>query len=332
MVDALKDYGGEAFAFRQVLVDLDLPDLPAPTVGKVRLAYDIDGQKRILVATDRLSAFDRHLTSIPFKGQVLTELSRFWFDRTASICPNHMIATPDPNVMVCRRLRMLPVEVVVRGFLAGSTSTSLLTMYRNGQRRMYGHDFQDGMRANQPLEKPIITPTTKGSALAHDMPIDCEGVVEQGLVDRRTWDRACDVALAVFAAGQNLARRRGLILVDTKYEFGVDDAGEVVLADEVHTPDSSRFWDAATYSERFEQGVAPDAFDKDRARRWVQAQCDPYKDDIPPIPDAIRAETAAVYLDLFERLTGARLAPPSEPPPLRIARAIGDWLRQAPGA
>ena len=308
--------------------EVDIPGLPTPIVGKVRQIYDIDSERRLLVATDRLSAFDRNLTTIPFKGQVLTHLSEFWFEKTRTLCPNHMLAVPDPNVMVCRRLRMLPVEVVIRGYLAGSTSTSLLTMYRAGQRRLYGHEFGDGMRDNQVLDRPIMTPTTKGDIGAHDVPIDPSEVVEQGYVNAKTWTRVRECAEALFAAGQAWARKCGLILVDTKYEFGLDRDGNVVVADEIHTPDSSRYWDAATYEERFERGQPPDGFDKDHVRRWVRARCDPYKDDVPPIPDLVRAETASVYLDVFQRLTGAQLVPPplSEDQEARIAGAVAHYL------
>lgn len=315
-------------AFRNSVSRVDLPNLPEPIIGKVRESYDIDGERRLLIATDRLSAFDRNLTTIPFKGQVLTQLSQFWFEKTADLCPNHMIAVPDPNVMVCKRLRMLPVEVVVRGYLAGTTSTSLLAMYRAGHRRLYGQDLGEGMRDNELLARPMITPTTKGEAGAHDVALDPTEVVTQGYVDARTWTDVCERATALFAAGQAWARRCGLILVDTKYEFGLDEVGDVVVADEIHTPDSSRYWDATTYQDRFEQGQAPDSFDKDRVRRWVRARCDPYKDEIPEIPDAIRAETASAYLEVFERLTGTPLVPPTPDMSAqeRIERAVADYL------
>lgn len=321
-----------AAALAQTLSDVTILGLPAPQVGKVRQSYDLDADRRLMVTTDRLSAFDRNLTTIPFKGQVLTELSRTWFEQTQHICPNHLIAVPDPNVMVCRRLTMLPVEVVVRGYLAGSTNTSLLTMYKDGARRLYGHSFPEGMRDNQRLAAPIITPTTKGDHGAHDEPLGPEDVVRLGLVDPATWKRTCGYALALFAFGQARAEDRGLILVDTKYEFGVDPEGRVVLADEVHTPDSSRYWDGATYAARFEAGAPPDAFDKDMVRRWVRARCDPYRDAVPEIPDSVRAETADVYCDLFERLTGAPLVPPpaGEGPAARVAAAVTRWVAENP--
>ena len=319
-------------ALAHTLSDIAIPGLPAPHVGKVRQSYDLDAERRLMVATDRLSAFDLNLTTVPFKGQVLTELSRFWFEQTRHICPNHLIAVPDPNVTVCRRLDMLPVEVVVRGYLAGSTNTSLLTMYKGGARRLYGQAFPDGMRDNQRLPAPVITPTTKGDHGAHDEPLGPDDVARLGLVDAATWDRTREHALALFAFGQARARERGLILVDTKYEFGVDPDGTVVLADEVHTPDSSRYWDGATYDARFERGEAPDAFDKDMVRRWVRARCDPYREPVPEIPDEVRIETAGVYCGLFERLTGAAIVPPAtgEAPAARVAAAVARWMAAHP--
>ncbi|WP_309242851.1 phosphoribosylaminoimidazolesuccinocarboxamide synthase [Lichenibacterium dinghuense] len=321
-----------ARALAHTLDEVEIPGLPAPQRGKVRQSYDLDAGRRLMVTTDRLSAFDLNLTTIPFKGQVLTELSHHWFERTRDICPNHLIAVPDPNVTVCRRLAMLPVEVVVRGYLAGSTNTSLLTMYKGGARRLYGHGFPDGMRDNQRLDAPVITPTTKGDHGAHDEPLGPDDVARLGLVDAATWDRTREHALALFAFGQARARERGLILVDTKCEFGVDPDGTVVLADEVHTPDSSRYWDGATYEARFAAGEPPDAFDKDMVRRWVRARCDPYRGDVPAIPDEVREETADVYCDLFERLTGRALVPPAgeERPAERVARAAARWVADNP--
>ena len=335
-VEALRklftDPARAAQALAHTLSDIAIPGLPAAQVGKVRQSYDLDAERRLMVTTDRLSAFDRNLTTIPFKGQVLTELSRYWFERTRDICPNHLLAVPDPNVTVCRRLTMLPVEIVVRGYLAGSTNTSLLTMYRDGARRLYGQDFPDGMRDNERLPAPIITPTTKGDHGAHDEPLGPDDVARLGLVDADVWGRTCRHALALFAFGQARAEACGLILVDTKYEFGVDADGAVVLADEVHTPDSSRYWDAGTYAARFAAGEPPDAFDKDMVRRWVRARCDPYGDTVPEIPDDVRAETSDVYCDLFERLTGAPIVPPpaDEVPAARVVAVVTRWVAENP--
>jgi phosphoribosylaminoimidazole-succinocarboxamide synthase len=288
----------------QVLRDATIPELPNHYSGKVRDNYDLPDGRRILIATDRISAFDRILAAIPFKGQVLTQTARFWFQATADICPNHVLEYPDPNVVIGRRLDILPVEMVVRDYLAGTTGTSILTMYQAGQRDMYGLNLPDGMRPNQRLEHPILTPTSKAYDGAHDAPLTPNMVVAEGLVTPEQWRVLSDYAFALFARGQQIAAERGLILVDTKYEFGTDAEGRIVLADEIHTPDSSRYWFAGSYPDRFERGERPESFDKDFVRNWVAARCDPYKDEIPEIPQEIVLETAEVYIRAFETITG----------------------------
>ncbi|MBX9699772.1 MAG: phosphoribosylaminoimidazolesuccinocarboxamide synthase, partial [Acetobacteraceae bacterium] len=258
----------------------------------------------------------------PLKGQVLTQLARFWFDRTADLCPNHVIAYPDPNVLVCRRLSILPVEVVVRDYLAGSTSTSILSMYRQGRREMYGHRFPEGLRPNEKLPATIITPTTKAFDAGHDEELTPARILEGGLLTAAQWEEVQARALALFARGREIAAQRGLILVDTKYEFGLDEAGRILLADEIHTPDSSRYWFAGSYAQRFEAGAPPQSFDKDFVRNWVVARCDPYKDPIPPIPDDIRLEAARLYIEAFETITGSDFPlPPRDVPVLDRIRA-----------
>ena len=335
-VEALRklftDPARAAQALAHTLSDIAIPGLPAAQVGKVRQSYDLDAERRLMVTTDRLSAFDRNLSAVPFKGEVLTQTARHWFDATADLCPNHVLDYPDPNVVVGQRLDILPVEVVVRGYLAGTTGTSVLTMYKAGRREMYGVTLPDGMRDNERLPAPILTPTTKGDHGAHDEPLGPDDVARLGLVDADVWGRTCRHALALFAFGQARAEACGLILVDTKYEFGVDVDGAVVLADEVHTPDSSRYWDAGTYAARFAAGEPPDAFDKDMVRRWVRARCDPYGDTVPEIPDDVRAETSDVYCDLFERLTGAPIVPPpaDEVPAARVVAVVTRWVAENP--
>ncbi|MHC2108277.1 MULTISPECIES: phosphoribosylaminoimidazolesuccinocarboxamide synthase [unclassified Methylobacterium] len=316
----------------QVLREATLPELPNHYRGKVRDNYDLPDGRRILITSDRISAFDRALAAIPFKGQVLTQTARYWFERTADLCPNHVLAYPDPNVVVGRRLEILPVEVVVRGYLAGTTSTSVLTRYRAGEREMYGHRFQDGMRPNERLGKPIITPTTKAFDGGHDEPLTEAEILERNLLTPEQWRTVSEAALALFARGQELAAERGLILADTKYEFGTDPEGRIVLADEIHTPDSSRYWFAQSYPERFEAGTAPESFDKDFVRNWVVARCDPYKDPIPEIPAEIVLETAAVYIRAYETITGARFTlPKSDDVPLdRVRRNIAAYLAAEP--
>ena len=298
----------------RVLDQARIPELPNPDFGKVRDCYDLpatatEPARRILISSDRISAFDRILAAIPYKGQVLTQLARWWFDRTADICPNHVLAYPDPNVVIGKRVAILPVEVVVRGYLAGTTSTSVLTQYKAGVRSMYGHTLPDGMRDNQVLPAAIITPTSKAFDGGHDEPLTAAEIVAQGLLTQAQWDEVSAKALALFARGQKMAAERGLILVDTKYEFGTDAAGNILIADEIHTPDSSRYWVASGYQAAFEAGSRPPSFDKDVIRSWVGARCDPYKDPIPEIPAEMIEETSRVYIDAYEQITGEKFVP-----------------------
>jgi phosphoribosylaminoimidazole-succinocarboxamide synthase len=287
-----------------VLVEAAIADLPQHYRGKVRDNYDLPDGRRIIIATDRLSAFDRIVTAIPLKGQVLTQLARFWFDATLDICPNHVIDYPDPNVLVCRRLEIIPVEIVVRDYLTGSTATSIWPMYRDGRREIYGVAFPDGLRENERLPTSIITPTTKAADGEHDAPLTAAEILGRDLLSAAQWRRVSELALALFARGRALAAQRGLILADTKYEFGLDAQGDIILADEIHTPDSSRYWLAASYPQRFSAGEPPESLDKDFLRRWIVARCDPYREPIPPIPRAVVAEAARLYLEAYETITG----------------------------
>ena len=311
-----------------VLADATIPELPNHYRGKVRDNYDLPDGRRIIIATDRLSAFDRNIAAIPCKGEVLTQTARFWFDETDAICRNHVIEYPDPNVLVCRLLSILPVEIVVRDYLAGTTATSVWSMYKAGRREIYGMRFPDGLRENQKLPQTILTPTTKARDGEHDEPVTPAEIVARGLMSGAQWDELSATALALFARGRELAAARGLILVDTKYEFGIDRDGRVTLADEIHTPDSSRYWFAATYPARFAAGEPPEAFDKDVLRRWVAARCDPYRDPIPPIPPQVVGETAAVYIDAYERITGRHftLPPPGRPVIERIRANLARYF------
>lgn len=291
-----------------------IAELPNPYFGKVRDCYDLPATsqsdaRRILISSDRISAFDRILAVIPYKGQVLTQMARFWFDATADICPNHVLAYPDPNVVVGKLVTILPVEIVVRGYLAGTTGTSVLTMYKKGVRQMYGHTLPDGMRDNQALPAPIITPTSKAFDGGHDEPLTAEEIIAQGLLTQAQWNDVSAKALALFARGQKMAADRGLILVDTKYEFGLDAAGTILIADEIHTPDSSRYWIAGSYATAFAAGDRPASFDKDVIRAWVAARCDPYTDDIPEIPAEMIEKTARAYIEAFEMITGTPFVP-----------------------
>jgi phosphoribosylaminoimidazole-succinocarboxamide synthase len=309
---------------QSALGEIAIAGLPNHSKGKVRDSYDLADGRRIIVASDRLSAFDRVLTTVPLKGQALTQIARFWFDATRDLCPNHVEACPDPNVTVCRRLRIIPVEIVVRGYLTGTTNTSIWPMYRDGRRELYGIRFPDGLRENQALPRAILTPTTKAAQGGHDEPLSAEEVVERGLLTRAQWQTVADYALALFERGRAIAGRHGLILVDTKYEFGFDGDGRILVADEMHTPDSSRYWLQESYERRFAAGVRPESFDKDVVRSWVNARCDPYKDAIPEIPRALRLQAAATYIGVFESITGTSFAwpDPAVPPLDRIRAAL----------
>lgn len=310
------------------LQDAFIPELPNYYRGKVRENYDLADGRRIIIATDRLSAFDRAIASIPGKGQVLTQTARYWFEQTGDICPNHVLDYPDPNVVVGRRLTILPVEIVVRGYLAGTTGTSILTLYKQGQRDMYGARFPDGLADNQALPQAIITPTSKAFDGGHDEPLSAEEIIGKGLLSERQWQEVSDYALALFARGQAMAREKGLILADTKYEFGTDGEGRIILADEIHTPDSSRYWFAASYPARFAAGEKPESFDKDFVRNWVAARCDPYKEAIPPIPAELIAETSRVYIQAYETITGRTFDAPAdaEDPLARIRRNLARYF------
>jgi len=302
-----------ALDLTRVLPEARIAELPNPYFGKVRDCYDLpdagEGERRILISSDRISAFDRILTAIPWKGQVLTQMARWWFEQTADIAPNHVLAYPDPNVVIGKRVEILPVEIVVRGYLAGTTGTSVLTLYKKGVRQMYGHTLPDGLRDNQVLPAPIITPTSKAFDGGHDEPLDEAAIVAGGLLTQAQWDEVSRMALALFARGQTIAAKRGLILVDTKYEFGIDAEGRILLADEIHTPDSSRYWHAASYEEAFAAGTRPASFDKDVIRAWVAERCDPYADLIPEIPDDMIARTSTAYVEAFEMITGKAFVP-----------------------
>ncbi|MGJ4858288.1 phosphoribosylaminoimidazolesuccinocarboxamide synthase [Labrys sp. KB_33_2] len=310
------------------LQDAFIPELPNYYRGKVRENYDLADGRRIIIATDRLSAFDRAIASIPGKGQVLTQTARYWFEHTGDICPNHVLDYPDPNVVVGQRLTILPVEIVVRGYLAGTTGTSILTLYKQGQREMYGTRFPDGLRDNEALPQAIITPTSKAFDGGHDEPLSADEIIAKGLLSQRQWDEVSGYALALFARGQALAREKGLILADTKYEFGTDGEGRIVLADEIHTPDSSRYWFAASYPTRFAGGDKPESFDKDFVRNWVAARCDPYKEAIPAIPAELIAETSNIYIQAYETITGQVFESPhgADKPLERIRRNLARYF------
>lgn len=301
----------------ETLTDIELP-LPNRRVGKVRISYDLPGARRLFITTDRLSAFDRLVAAVPFKGQVLNQLAAWWFEHTRDIIPNHALSTPDPNVLIAREARPLPVEVIVRGYITGVTSTSLWKRYEGGERVIYGYDMPDGLKKNSVLPAAIITPTTKAEAGAHDEALTCGEVTERGLVEGGLWGRVQEAALRLFARGQEIARRAGLILADTKYEFGLDHEGQLMLIDEAHTPDSSRFWIAATYAERFAAGREPESTDKEIIRRAL-ADAGYRGEGAPPgLPAEVWKETSRRYIEAYETLTGHAFSPGETPVSERI--------------
>ena len=292
------------------LTDAEFPELPDFYRGKVRDAYGLSKGRRLLISTDRQSAFDQVLAAVPFKGEVLTQTARYWFDQTRDICPNHVISYPDPNVALVKDLEMLPIEMVVRDYMTGSTETSIWPMYERGERTLYGHAFPDGLQKNQKLPVTIITPTTKAAQGDHDAPITEAAILETQLVTTEQWNELAIKSLALFARGRELAAKNGLILVDTKYEFGLDENGSIIVADEIHTPDSSRFWISDSYQERFEAGENPESLDKEFLRLWVASKCDPYKDPIPDIPAETLIEFSEKYIKLYEIVTGQTFEKP----------------------
>lgn len=287
-----------------VIEKTDFDFLGPKKVGKVRDVYE-QKDRLILVSTDRYSAFDRNLALVPFKGQVLTGVAKFWFDQTKDIVQNHVIATPDPNVVVAKKCTVLPVEMVVRGYITGVTGTALWTLYQKGQKDFGDFTLPEGMKKNQKLEKPVITPTTKFEA--HDRPLTSKIILEEKMITPEVWQKVSEIALKLFARGQEVALSRGLILVDTKYEFGLTPAGEVMLIDEIHTPDSSRYWQANSYQERIEKGLEPENFDKEFLRLWFKENCDPYKDEVlPKAPDDMVTELSRRYIQIYEQITGEK--------------------------
>ena len=272
--------------------------------GKVRDVYDI-GDKLLLITSDRQSAFDRILAAIPFKGQVLNLTSAWWFEQTKHIIKNHVLDLPDENVIVAEKCEVFPIEFVVRGYITGTTSTSLWTVYKDGSRNYCGIDFPEGLVKNQKLNTPLLTPTTKEKE--HDRPISPDEIVSKGWMSKEDWDAASKIALQLFTFGQKKALENGLILVDTKYELGKDNSGNIVLVDEIHTPDSSRYWIADTYEERFSLGQEPQNIDKEFLRLWFVDNCDPYNDEVlPPAPEELVVELSQRYIFLYETITGNR--------------------------
>ena len=292
--------------------------------GKVRDCYiDRERGERIIVVTDRLSAFDAVVGTIPSKGQVLNQLAQFWFEHTAHIAPNHMLRVPDPNVMIARECTPLPVELVMRAYLTGVTGTSIWKAYERGDRTFCGHALPDGMRKNQRLPAPILTPSTKAGKGDHDVSVSREELLAMGRIEPGVFDRAAQLAAALFAEGQRHAATRGLILADTKYEIGLAKDGTLVVIDEIHTPDSSRYWYADDYEERLGRGEEPRSLDKEYVRRWLANEAKWSGDGPPPtLPDEVRLEAARRYIASYELVTGKPFVPDTRPPVPRIAGVL----------
>lgn len=312
-------------ALSNCLTTTDLPGL-TKYQGKVRDTYDL-GDKLLLITTDRQSAFDRVLASVPFKGQVLNLASAWWFEQTQHIIPNHVIVIPDPNVTLAKKCSVFPIEFVVRGYITGTTSTSLWTQYQNGVRNYCGNALPEGLRKNQRLEKPLLTPTTK--EVEHDRPISPEEILKEGWMTEADWHAASTAAMQLFEYGMKVAHQHGLILVDTKYEMGKDADGNIVLIDEIHTPDSSRYWLATGYEERFKNHQEPENIDKEFLRLWFKDHCDPYNDKVlPQAPEELIITLSARYIQLYEMITGNKFKFPETTGSIadRIKKNVASYL------
>lgn len=305
-------------------MEVDLP-LDDRRDGKVRVSWSLGDHRRLMVTTDRLSAFDRVLAGVPYKGQVLNQLSAWWFAETADIVPNHAIDVPDPNALVAHEATPLPVEVVVRGHITGVTDTSLWGMYEAGQRQVYGYDLPDGLTKNTPLPRHIVTPTTKAQSGGHDEPLSCAEVVDRGLLPASLWDRIVATALELFDRGVRRGADAGLVLADTKYEFGTTHDGRLILIDEVHTPDSSRWWVADTYDERLAAGDEPESLDKEVVRRAFAAIGFKGDGPVPDVPGDVWSATTERYIVAYERLTGTAFRPGAYP----VGDRLTDHLTKA---
>lgn len=272
-------------------------------VGKVRDMFELDKDTMLVVHSDRLSSFDRHICNVSDKGAVLNQTAVWWFEQTKHIIPNHLLSS-DNTSMVVKKCTVIPIEVVVRGYITGSTKTSLWSHYKKGVREYCGHTFRDGYKKNQKLDQIVVTPTTKGET---DELISGSEIVTRGILTEAQWQYIEEKALELFRYGQNVAGKRGLLLVDTKYEFGFDMDGKITLIDEIHTCDSSRYWLSESYGDRFRHRLEPERLDKDTIRVWIKNQCDPYVDDLPEIPQKLIKRVRKVYLNFYKMLTGHNL-------------------------
>src|SRR3989338_743426 len=306
-----------------VLKETNFSWLGKKYTGKARDVYE-NKDRLVLIATDRFTGFDRLLAYVPHKGQVLNQISAFWFEQTKNIVPNHVLGIPDPNVTVGKKFKTVPVEAVVRGYITGVTGTSLWHHYSKGKRDFGNFTLPDGMKKNQKLKRPVFTPSTKQDD--HDRTLSPQEMVDEGIVSEEIIQKVEKTALALFARGQEIAKRQRLILVDTKYEFGTDADGNLVLIDEIHTPDSSRFWQLASYEERFTADEEQQYFDKEFLRLWFKENCDPYKDaTLPDAPQELVEELSRRYIQMYEQITGEKFVPGETPVLPRIERNMASY-------
>ncbi len=291
----------------KILKTVDLKGFGKKHQGKVRDFY-LSGNSRILITTDRISAFDVILGFIPYKGQVLNQLSAFWFEKTRDIIPNHIISIPHPNVTIAINVKLIPIEMVVRGYISGVTNTSIWGSYERGERVIYGIKFPNGLVKNQKLKTPVITPTTKATT-GHDARLTEKDIINQKIVSPKIWRQMKEASLQIFERGQEVCNKAGIILVDTKYEFGLDEAGKLLIIDEVHTPDSSRFWIKKTYKERLKKGLEPENFDKEFLRLWYAKKG--YKGDgkPPKMTIDLRDKVSHRYISIYQKITGKKFVP-----------------------
>jgi phosphoribosylaminoimidazole-succinocarboxamide synthase len=303
----------------------DLRGIGRRIEGKVRDNY-VEGDQRVIAVTDRVSCFDVVVGTLPFKGQVLNQLAALWFERTRHIAPNHLIAVPDPAVSVVRELDLIPVEFVVRGYLTGSSPTSIWSAYARGERVYCGHRLPENLAKHEPLPEVLVTPTTKAEQGAHDELISRAEAIQRGLASEEIYDRAAHIAQALFAEGTRQAAERGLILVDTKYEMALAPGGDVVVIDEIHTPDSSRYWYRDTYKRALSEGRDPLALDKEYVRRWLIENGWQGEGPPPALPDAVRCEASRRYVEAFELLSGGPFEPSTEEPTTRIRRNLAAFF------
>ena len=312
-------------AIPDTLSNLDLRAFGVQTSGKVREMVSLGHGQRLLVTTDRISAFDVVLGLIPYKGQVLNQLSAWWFEQTKDIVPNHLLSLPDENAVIAKEAKPLPIEVVVRGYMTGSTKTSLWTLYQQGTRDAYGIVLPDGLEKNDPLPSVIITPTTKAEQGGHDQQITRQEILEGGLVPTQGWEEVEQVALNLFARGQKLALERGLILVDTKYEFGTID-NQLILIDEIHTPDSSRYWTQSSY---LADKNKPHSIDKEFLRLWFNERGYNGSGTPPVMPEDFIAQVAGRYISAFEQITGLTFEAGAQPAATRILQNLKKYFFEA---